>query len=66
MLINPTRKHASKEDLKLEMVYHVFTVIISLAMAIAFGYALWLLWDGSITYGTMVLFLQQRKIRWWW
>ena len=39
MLINSTRKHASKEDLKLEMVYHVFTVIISLAMAIAFGYA---------------------------
>lgn len=28
--------------------------------AVAFGYALWLLWNDKITYGTMILFIQQR------
>lgn len=27
----------------------------------AFGYCLWRLWNGAITYGTMILFLQQRS-----
>lgn len=39
----------------------VMSILRTLVSAIAFGYALWLLWDGSITYGTMVLFLQQRN-----
>ena len=39
----------------------VMSILRTLVSAIAFGYALWLLWSGNITYGTMVLFLQQRN-----
>ncbi len=40
---------------------NVFMAILSLIVEyIAYGYALFLLWGGSITYGTMTLFLQQR------
>ena len=40
---------------------NVFMAILSLVVEyIAYGYALFLLWGGSITYGTMTLFLQQR------
>ncbi len=39
----------------------VFMAMLSLVVEyIAYGYALFLLWGGSITYGTMTLFLQQR------
>ena len=41
---------------------NVFMAILSLIVEyIAYGYALFLLWGGSITYGTMTLFLQQRS-----
>ena len=40
---------------------NVFMAILSLLVEyVAYGYALFLLWGGSITYGTMTLFLQQR------
>ena len=40
---------------------NVFMAILSLVVEYAaYGYALFLLWGGSITYGTMTLFLQQR------
>ena len=40
---------------------NVFMAILSLVVEYAaYGYALFLLWRGSITYGTMTLFLQQR------
>ena len=40
---------------------NVFMAILSLLVEYAaYGYALFLLWGGSITYGTMTLFLQQR------
>ena len=40
---------------------NVFMAILSLLIGyIAYGYALFLLWGGRITYGTMTLFLQQR------
>ena len=40
---------------------NVFMAIISLLVEYAaYGYGLFLLWGGSITYGTMTLFLQQR------
>ncbi len=39
----------------------VFMAILSLVVEyVAYGYALFLLWGGQITYGTMTLFLQQR------
>lgn len=44
-------------DIKRKAIMRTLQMIVS---AIAFGYALWLLWGGKITYGTMVLFLQQR------
>ena len=41
---------------------NVFMTILSLVVEyIAYGYALFLLWGSRITYGTMVLFLQQRN-----
>ena len=45
-------------DIKRNAVMSALRMIIS---AIAFSYALWLLWRGNITYGTMVLFIQQRN-----
>ena len=40
---------------------NVFMAILSLLIEyVAYGYALFLLWGGHITYGTMTLFLQQR------
>ena len=45
-------------DIKRNAVMSILRMIVS---AIAFVYALWLLWNGNITYGTMVLFLQQRN-----
>ena len=40
---------------------NVFMAILSLLVEyVAYGYALYLLWGGQITYGTMTLFLQQR------
>ncbi len=40
---------------------NVFMAILSLLVEyVAYGYALFLLWGGHITYGTMTLFLQQR------
>ena len=40
---------------------NVFMAILSLLVEyVAYGYALFLLWGGQITYGTMTLFLQQR------
>ena len=40
---------------------NVFMAILSLLVEyVAYGYALFLLWGGIITYGTMTLFLQQR------
>ncbi len=40
---------------------NVFMAIMSLIVEyVAYGYALFLLWGGQITYGTMTLFLQQR------
>ena len=40
---------------------NVFMAILSLLVEyVAYGYALFLLWGGTITYGTMTLFLQQR------
>lgn len=48
--------------------YNIFTIKTNIYMSIvgmmvqfvAFGYCLYLLWSHSITYGTMVLFMQQR------
>lgn len=41
---------------------NVFMAILSLLVEyVAYGYALFLLWGGRITYGTMTLFLQQRN-----
>ncbi len=41
---------------------NVFMTIVSLLVEYAaYGYALFLLWGGQITYGTMTLFLQQRS-----
>ena len=41
---------------------NVFMAILSLIVEyLAYGYTLFLLWGGSITYGTMTLFLQQRN-----
>ena len=41
---------------------NVFMALISLVVEfLAYGYALFLMWGGSITYGTMTLFLQQRS-----
>ena len=41
---------------------NVFMAILSLLVEyVAYGYALFLLWTGQITYGTMTLFLQQRN-----
>ena len=41
---------------------NVFMAILSLLVEyVAYGYALFLLWSGQITYGTMTLFLQQRS-----
>ena len=41
---------------------NVFMAILSLLVEYAaYGYALFLLWSGRITYGTMTLFLQQRN-----
>ena len=41
---------------------NVFMTLLSLVIEyIAYGYALFLLWGSQITYGTMVLFLQQRS-----
>ena len=41
---------------------NVFMSILSLLVEyVAYGYALFLLWSGQITYGTMTLFLQQRS-----
>lgn len=37
------------------------SVLTSMVSFIAFGYCLFRLWTGSITYGTMTLFLQQRS-----
>lgn len=40
----------------------IFMTLLSLVIEyIAYGYALFLLWGSQITYGTMVLFLQQRS-----
>ncbi len=40
---------------------NIFMSILSLLVGyVAYGYALFLLWGGRITYGTMTLFLQQR------
>ena len=40
----------------------IFMTVLSLVVEyIAYGYALFLLWGSRITYGTMVLFLQQRS-----
>ena len=40
----------------------IFMTVLSLVIEyIAYGYALFLLWGSRITYGTMVLFLQQRS-----
>ena len=40
----------------------IFMTVLTLVIEyIAFGYALFLLWGSRITYGTMVLFLQQRS-----
>ncbi len=40
---------------------NIFMTVIGLLVSyVAYGYALYLLWGGSITYGTMTLFLQQR------
>lgn len=36
-------------------------LLTSLVSFVSFGYCLWRLWTGSITYGTMILFLQQRS-----
>lgn len=44
-------------ELRRVAVMRILRMIVSV---IAFSYALWLLWGGRITYGTMVLFLQQR------
>lgn len=49
--------------------YNLFTIksnafmstLASLVSFVAFGYCLFRLWTGSITYGTMTLFLQQRS-----
>lgn len=38
----------------------VMRLLQMLLAAVAFGYALWLLWNDRITYGTMILFIQQR------
>ena len=41
---------------------NVFMALISLVVEfLAYGYALFLMWGGRITYGTMTLFLQQRS-----
>ena len=41
---------------------NVFMALISMAVEfLAYGYALFLMWGGQITYGTMMLFLQQRS-----
>ena len=41
---------------------NVFMAIVGLLVSyVAYGYALFLLWGGRITYGTMTLFLQQRS-----
>ena len=40
---------------------NIFMTVVGLLVSYAaYGYALYLLWGGSITYGTMTLFLQQR------
>ena len=40
---------------------NIFMSLVGLLVSyVAYGYALYLLWDGQITYGTMTLFLQQR------
>ena len=52
----------------IQLKYNMFTIKTGLYMssvgalvsATAFGYCLWLLWTHQITYGTMMLFLQQR------
>ena len=53
----------------LSLKYNMFTIKTNVVMSatglvvqmLAFLYCLWLLWTGSITYGTMTLFLQQRS-----
>ena len=55
------------KDLSLK--YNFFTIKTNIVLSLtglavqmlAFLYCLWLLWTGSITYGTMTLFLQQRS-----
>lgn len=39
----------------------IMKTINTIVTGVAFAYALWLLWTDHITYGTMVLFLQQRS-----
>lgn len=36
-------------------------ILTAMVSFVSFGYCLWRLWTGNITYGTMVLFLQQRS-----
>ena len=60
-------KQEELQDFRLEK--NVFEIKRSIIMrgvnmlvaGVAFAYALWLLWTDHITYGTMVLFLQQRS-----
>lgn len=59
--------HKKYADTNLD--YNLFTIksnawmkaLTALVSFIAFGYCLYKLWTGSITYGTMTLFLQQRS-----
>ena len=54
---------------KLSLDYNMFTIKTNIFMSLigtlvqfaAFGYCLFLLWTGAITYGTMTLFLQERS-----
>ena len=55
-------KALALESNMFKIVSGVFLALISMAVSFAaFGYALYLLWTDAITYGTMVLFLQQRS-----
>ncbi len=61
-------KDLQAEYKRLTMSWHMFQIKTNVFMTIvsllveyaAYGYALFLLWGGHITYGTMTLFLQQR------
>lgn len=54
---------------QISLKYNLFTIYSNILMSLvgmlvqfaAFGYCLYLLWTGAITYGTMTLFLQQRS-----